>query len=365
MRLHLLFVVATLGQTGAFAGGWELSYNVAPVESERLPYVGATFATDISDGGRITGFVFPGAGSPYGGYQAAFAYHPSTGFVDLGNIPGYSLSAYGINDLGQICGQARQSGRQWSFVFTPGSGFALLDSGSENERIGANAVNTRGTVTGNVDVGDGRAHAYRYSLDAGLEDLGTLGGANSYGYAINDAGWVVGTSELADGSWHAFLYRDDLGMLDLGPGYASGINNRGVAAGISDGRPVLFRDGAIIPLGGGLGLFGYVSDINDQGVVVGGYDDLQTGWRHTFVGTETDGLVDLTSLIDPASGWRVPDALGINNAGQIVGIGAYQGSAWAVRLDPVPEPSTWALFGLGAALLWAVHRRRSKRRGGL
>ena len=365
MRILPLLLLATLWAGPFNSQAWEFQYVVVPIESERLPYVGATIAADISDGGWITGVILPGLGSPSGGYETVFSYQPSTGFVDLGNVPGYNTIGGGINDRGEIAGAVRQQEGRSSFLYVPGGGFTLVGGQGSSDYIGASSINAGGTLAGSYPVAEGEVHAFRYSAGTGLRDLGTLGGANSYGYNINDAGWVVGTSQTGDGSWHAFLYRDDVGMLDLGPGYASGINNLGVAAGISDGRPVVFREGAIIPLGGGLALFGYVSDINDQGVVVGGYDDLHTGWRHTFVGTETDGLVDLNSLIDPASGWRMPDALGINNAGQIVGIGAYQGSAWAVRLDPVPEPSTWALFGLGAALLWAVHRRRSKRRGGL
>jgi hypothetical protein len=79
-------------------------------------------------------------------------------------------------------------------------------------------------------------------------------------------------------------------------------------------------------------------------------------------------LFDLNVLVDPAAGWTLEAAYGINDAGQIVGWGWYGGRQSAFRLDPVPseftdslddqlsmsdeaavpEPST---FGVAAALL--------------
>ena len=51
-------------------------------------------------------------------------------------------------------------------------------------------------------------------------------------------------------------------------------------------------------------------------------------------------MLDLNSLIDPASGWVVTRANAINDRGQITGVGRFNGGfEVAVLLTPVPEPS--------------------------
>ena len=48
-----------------------------------------------------------------------------------------------------------------------------------------------------------------------MQDLGTLGGTNSYAKAINANGWVVGDSQTTgDAGWHSFLW-DGHSMIDL------------------------------------------------------------------------------------------------------------------------------------------------------
>jgi len=64
--------------------------------------------------------------------------------------------------------------------------------------------------------------------------------------------------------------------------------------------------------------------------------------------------MDLNDLVDPvsAAGWHLDIALGINDAGQIVGYGLLDGNLRGFLLSallPVPEPSTWALMFLGLA----------------
>jgi probable HAF family extracellular repeat protein len=91
------------------------------------------------------------------------------------------------------------------------------------------------------------------------------------------------------------------------------------------------------------------------------------GWAYgpgaqmrAFVWSEGDGMLDLNSLIDPSSGWQLWAAMAINDAGQIVGTGWFNGKDTAFRLDPIPEPATWRLLGLGGLAIVTV-RRRSRR----
>ena len=67
--------------------------------------------------------------------------------------------------------------------------------------------------------------------------LGTLGGEQSVAYALNDRGQVVGLSMTAGGSWHAFSWTREYGMIDLGTlggeSNASAVNAHGQVVGYS------------------------------------------------------------------------------------------------------------------------------------
>ena len=104
-----------------------------------------------------------------------------------------------------------------------------------------------------------------------------------------------------------------------------------------------------------------VMGMNDRGDIVGILDlfpdyDRQSGF--VVLGSR---MFDLNDLIDPASGWTLDEAYDINNLGQVVGVGSYNGDNHTFRLDPVPEPSSILLI-TGAGLL-GCFRPRSFRLG--
>ncbi len=126
-------------------------------------------------------------------------------------------------------------------------------------------------------------------------DLGSLGGiANNLPFAINDRGEVAGVSDVAgDIAQHAFLWTKDTGMQDLGtlPGdvvaNALGLNNKGQVVGGSadannNGAAVLWEKGLITDLNtlvcqvSSLYL-DYAGDINDNGEITGQAIDTNTG----------------------------------------------------------------------------------------
>jgi probable HAF family extracellular repeat protein len=132
-----------------------------------------------------------------------------------------------------------------------------------------------------------------------LTDLGTLGGRMTTPTDINDSRQVVGYAQVSSGENHAFLYQagrlTDLGTLPGGTqSYAYAINNLGQAVGASDSaagaqRAVLFERGA---------------------------------------------LRDLNGLIPAGAGWLLTEARDINDSGQIVGAGIFNGQVRAFLLTP-------------------------------
>ena len=126
-------------------------------------------------------------------------------------------------------------------------------------------------------------HAFIWSSDAGMSDIGSLGGPTTIARAINDSGQVVGISDLADnmGS-HAFIWTEANGMVDLG------------TAG---------------------GSYSIAFDVNSSGAVTG-TTSLASGIQVGFYWSESTGMVAL-----PQSGPNQSEGLGINDSNQITGEG--------------------------------------------
>lgn len=89
-------------------------------------------------------------------------------------------------------------------------------------------INNRDEVVGSARTPDGSVHAFLWTLGPDkkglIQDLGTLGGANSYATAINEAGQVIGYSETGElyeeegvvvSVRHAFVWDNGM-MYDLG-----------------------------------------------------------------------------------------------------------------------------------------------------
>ena len=245
--------------------------------------------SDVNAAGDLTGFVqTPNDPSTV----QAMRYTEAGGAEALGSLGGSSYGV-GINRWGQVAG--------WSYA---GSVFYL--------------------------------RAFLATPGQGLQDLGTLGGSTSFATGINDAGQVAGHSEATGGRWHAFRFTPGQGMRDLGTPAdifmsAGGINAAGQVVGRMDrsGTPThafRYTDGIgledlhTMATGASIAV-----DINDAGAVVGYFFSPGATSPRAFVYTDADGMVDLNTLIDPESGWVLTFAWGINNAGEIVGEGRYNG----------------------------------------
>jgi probable HAF family extracellular repeat protein len=322
----------------------------------------ASSAVGINDAGQVVGTAFTSTG-------AYHAYLYSNGVMIDVNPPGTVSFGNGINASGQVVGYT--GGGAFGFVYSNGKttkidAFGFLPSG----------INASGQVVG---VGGGLGAAALYS-DGKLTYLGSLGGRFGYSVprAINDSGQVVGISDLHPGGSNAgmgaFLYSGgkmiSLGTLGGSQSEARALNASGQVVGNSttangQTHAFLYSGGKMTDLGTLGGKYGSAEGINNAGQVVGSAQTSINGATHAFV--FIDGkITDLNSLIHPESRWFLTNANAINNLGQIVGTGRNSNGEYQAFLltpEPAPEPSTLALFGMGALGL-AGHAWRKRRRAG-
>ena len=374
---NLLLFAAIIACSATFAHGAD--YSVSLIAAG--PAQTTTYAGSINNSGQITGYFQ--ARTPHVIY--GFIYENGTVF-DMSTL-GY-LDSYvtGINNSGTATGYfiTFDSPERYAFLYSQEGGLIVLGSlGGGSASLGISAA---GHVTGYSYSADySTYHAFLYS-NGTMKDLGTLGGITSTGKAVNANGQVVGESWLADGQTiHAFLSSNGI-MTDLGTlggpfSGATAINDAGQITGYADRadfvqysniasryarHAYLYDNGEMIDLGTLGGAFSIGMAINNLGQVVGSSNPTPLEYNtHAFLYTD-DRMIDLNMLIDPDSGWILLEATGINDAGQIVGNGYFNGIPHAFLLTPtdgrydlssVPEPATLPILALAALAL--IRRRRA------
>jgi probable HAF family extracellular repeat protein len=210
-------------------------------------------------------------------------------------------------------------------------------------------INNSGQVVGDAAAGDGNNHAFLYTDGVGMVNL-VPQAATSYGRGISHDGKATGSMTVGN-NWRAFRFIPGVGSSDIGVpvgfahSYGYAINDLGQVAGtVSTGFNVnstLFR----WTPGAGFVVFGSAAPqtaawaMNASGTVVG--RSPVGGVYRPVIFADGLGMVDLNTLINPASGWNLLHATDINDAGQIVGYGHFgpMGETHAFRLDPAPGPS--------------------------
>lgn len=338
-RCRLIVLFSSIGLTAFAALTAEVQYVLTD-----LGTLGGDFAyvSGINNRGEIVG------NSTTHGSTVMHAFIYSNGrLTDLGTLGGTNSYGYGINDWGVAVGAAHLSnGQSHGFVYTNGVMSDLGTLGGTGSD--ARAINNSGQIAGGAWTGSDTA-LHAYLLSGGImNDLGTLGGARSTAYGLNGHGDVVGASWPSGSTiWHAFLYRNG-GMQDLGTlggtspySYAYAINENDLVVGKTSaiGGPeeaFLYDDGAMNDLGS-LGRAGSIArGINSGGQVVG--EASVTNGIGTAAFIYSGGVMsDLNTLIPPDSGWILEVATGINDRGQIIGIGMHPaGQVRAFLLTPVP-----------------------------
>ena len=332
-----------------------------------LPGTNQTIHPDaISPGGTLA---YTQGTTGYGATERAYVLKDGKSFnagtttgAPLTGSDSYSI-AHAVNDAGAVAGESRAYSRyDRAFTSAPGWGGVYQPVGlGANGGLTSNAtaINNPGTVVGWTDVAtQWKDHAF---VGSPTHDIGTLGGQNSVATAINGKGQVVGWSNVAT-DWkrppnsenyftpepvHAFLYQNGK-MTDLGslPGYqdsvARAMNTSGQVVG-HVGNSITSSYGA------------YLSYSRDSLIHAALFD------------ANSGKVTDLNTLLAPGSGWILQDALGINDSGQIIGSGTFNGVDRSFLLTPstgdiaaVPEPGTLAIAAVG--IVAVALRRRAKRK---
>lgn len=239
--------------------------------------------------------------------------------TDLGTLGGSESAAYSVSaDGAVVVGGAKDGvGNMRAFRWVSGGG--MTDLGALGGIwSSAYAISADGfVIVGAADTGAGAAthditsHAFRWTQSGGMVDLGTLGGGASYAYGVSADGLVVvgssATNVPIDGSggiWHAFRWTSEGGMVDLG-----------TLGGASSQAKAVSADGVVVvgdsqTLNGGhafrwtqangmydLGTLGgsdsWASGASADGSVVVGGSWRSDGYIRAFRWTSGTGMVDL------------------------------------------------------------------------
>jgi probable HAF family extracellular repeat protein len=313
-----------------------------------------TQAFGINDNGQATGWS-----------TDAFLFTPSVRngasgtFTDLGTLGGNFSSGRGINASGQVAGFSTNArGTYRAFLYTGGT---LRDIGSlRGGTADAYGINVSGQVVGYSTTGQVNSyneplyHAFLWTPSkpngktGKMTDLGTLGGDLSIAYGVNRSGEVVGYAYNATGSFLAFLYNQgqmsSLGTLGGDWSIAYAVNDAGQIVGQAytsnnvGAHAFLWQNGTMIDLGTLTGgNYASALAINSTGQEVVGTSTVpsNSGYLiyHAFV-YEPGSMTDLNNLIPAGSGWLLQSATGVNDAGEIVGYGTYQGQQSGFLLTP-------------------------------
>ena len=253
------------------------------------------------------------------------------------------VSGMGMNGQGQILGiNDFEQSIFASYMLGMLSTNAFIYNGGMNTMIGMMmpcAINNSDTVVGSrfvtANSGLREEQACSWQMGMGISDLPTLGGAtSSIAKGLNDAGWVVGSSILpGDITPTATLWHNgsasNLGTLGGNMSQAIAINASNQAVGISElanGETHAFRydlsaSGGVtnrVDLGSLPGGYSIALAISDNGLIVGTSGNRAVLW-------ENGKLIDLNARISPKSGWVLNKATGVNESGQIVGVGSLGG----------------------------------------
>jgi probable HAF family extracellular repeat protein len=300
--------------------------------------------------------------------------------TDLTTLPGgnnfSSIEATAINNNGTIVGDGRSSSGTEGFISNGSNISALiLDcetfcNNSDNRSV--RDINDFETV-GIVIAAD--SDLFGVTVDRNGTGYGVIGAIS----AVNNRGQIASTVSSGRSGTNGIL-SEDLGQGDFegiflipaasafGPlpsqpsdrSRASDLDDNGNVVGASLVIPSLSLENTLkqatlwkdptqpgVSLGTLGGQESEALGINNLMQVVGSSFLEDDSTQHAFL-WEDGNLIDLNSLVDPGIGWELTSAFEINNNGDIIGIGNFNGEQRGFIAKAVPEPtSVLGVLGLG------------------
>lgn len=351
------------------------NYEVQLLQS--LSEGGNSLAYGLNDNGMVVGQSF----NNVTGMNEAVVWH--NGIVFSIGTQGLARA---VNNSGVVVGETGGAS-----IFNPNGRAFMWDSGNYTEIgdlggswSGAFDINESGVISGfsctNFEltcVFSSRGFRYENGV---MQNLGTVSSPTGYsrGHGINDAGAIAGRASLVNFTdsdkflaiWDA---ANNLTSVTGPSNYstAESINNNGIIVGNGFTNPnadmrgfVWDADGILTVMGTFGGNDSRAFDINDLGIIVG-FSTNASNARRAMI-SEDGGLsiIDLNTLVVDLTGWlSLDESYGINESGQIVGVGTLSnGVKGAFLLTPtavVPLPAAAWLFLSGLATMAALRRRQA------
>jgi hypothetical protein len=331
------------------------------------------------DGTYVTGLYYS-TNAGFSNPEAGFLWTQSGGVVTLpaaGTANHIDASPNAVNNSGMVAGAVSTSTYGASslpvlYSNSSSSTVLALPAGSFSGR--AFGINNSGAIAGSIlSEGNWYAATFTPTNASVLMQTTTNGAILQYAYGIANSGRVAGQAAYLAGTIGYYLDPGSSNAVDLGslPGgdgntVAFGISASGsYITGFSGNSPFVYQPDTAtmkaIPM-----LAGWTSgegrSVNDLGWVVG-YGSSATSIPFLFNGTSTYGLQGLLTGTD-SSRWNMTSgdangAYGISDNGIITGRALYDGVVTGFVMipnSPIPEPSTYALLGLGALGMLTVFR---------
>ena len=292
-------------------------------------------ANAISNSGIVAGTVTGANFVPHAARWSA-----GNARTDLGGLPGGASSvANGVNDAGQVAGTADRTNGGYGYPVRWSAAGAIQDLGGPlTNRLGQGvAIDPAGRVAGGQRPADseGEPLGILYGVDGAPTAFGDVGLARG----INGRGQVVGGP--GPYVWSAGTLTTLPGLPGGGGGSAFGINDNGLIVGTagtaSGSHAATWRNGVITDIGTVDGIqYSTARAVNAAGQVVGTADPLcqPCAAPRAWIWQAGTAITALDTLIPAGSGWTLREANGINDRGEIVGVGLHNGVLRGYRLTP-------------------------------